>query len=151
MDPESRPLTLTLPSDLRHLPIILSFIEGVCRAGELDHLATSAVVLATCEAASNVLRHAHRDHPDATLQLQCRIKPGAIEIRLLDEGEPFDLDAVPNLDPSEIRIGGRGVFLMRRLMDELDCYPRPQRGNALRMVKRFSPNAAPAPLTARIQ
>ena len=43
---------------------------------------------------------------------------------------------MPHLDPAEVRIGGRGVFLMRKLMDELSCQPRGERGNTLRMVKR---------------
>ena len=54
---------------------------------------------------------------------------------MLDEGAPFDLPAVPEMDPAELRIGGRGVFLMRTLMDELTCQPRGERGNVLRMVK----------------
>ena len=58
-----------------------------------------------------------------------------VEIRLLDEGAPFDLSAVPVLNPAELRIGGRGVFLMRALMDELSCQPRGEQGNTLRMVK----------------
>jgi anti-sigma regulatory factor (Ser/Thr protein kinase) len=35
-----------------------------------------------------------------------------------------------------LRIGGRGVFLMRALMDELSCQPRGEGGNTLRMFKR---------------
>jgi anti-sigma regulatory factor (Ser/Thr protein kinase) len=57
-------------------------------------------------------------------------------LHLLDEGEPFDIDAMPTLDPAELRIGGRGLFLMRTLLDELTCQRREQRGNVLRMVKR---------------
>ncbi len=79
--------------------------------------------------------HAHRGHPEATIQIQCFLHPDRIEVRLLDEGEPFDLATVPHLDPSELRIGGRGVFLMRALMDELSCQPRGEHGNTLRMVK----------------
>jgi anti-sigma regulatory factor (Ser/Thr protein kinase) len=43
---------------------------------------------------------------------------------------------VPHLDPGEVRVGGRGIFLMRQLMDELSSQPRSQGGNILRMVKR---------------
>jgi anti-sigma regulatory factor (Ser/Thr protein kinase) len=68
--------------------------------------------------------------------VQCFLHPDSIEIRLLDEGEPFDLASVPDLNPAELRIGGRGVFLMRALMDELSCQPRGEHGNTLRMVKR---------------
>jgi anti-sigma regulatory factor (Ser/Thr protein kinase) len=65
-----------------------------------------------------------------------------VEIHVLDEGEPFDLQAVPQLDPAELRLGGRGVFLMRALMDEISCQPRGQRGNILRMVKRCQRGSA---------
>ena len=47
-----------------------------------------------------------------------------------------------HLDPSELRIGGRGVFLMRSIMDELTCQPRGEKGNALRMVKLRSARRA---------
>jgi serine/threonine-protein kinase RsbW len=139
---EHPPLTLTMPSDLRLLPIARDFVEAVCQVGGFDQTTTDAVVLATGEAVSNVIRHAHRSHPEALLQIQCRLGSAGIEICLLDEGEPFDLAAVPYLDPTELRIGGRGVFLMRSLMDELNCHPRGERGNALRMVKRCRHNAA---------
>jgi hypothetical protein len=49
---------------------------------------------------------------------------------------------VPHLDPGEVRLGGRGVFLMRKLTDELSCQPRGARGNVLRLVKR-SPAKTP--------
>jgi serine/threonine-protein kinase RsbW len=132
-------MTLTLPSDLRFFGIVRGFVEAICQAGEIDEPTARAIILATGEATSNIIRHAHRDLPRAELQIQCRLGPEAFEICLLDEGEPFDLDAVPDLDPSEIRVGGRGVFLMRKLMDELTCEPRGQRGNILRMVKHLAP------------
>ena len=137
---DTAPLTLTIPSELRMLTVARAFIEAVCQVNNLDKATTHAVVLATSEAASNVIRHAHHDRPEAQLQIQCRLGADRIEIALLDEGDPFDLNSVPHLDPSEIRVGGRGVFLMRALMDELVCQPRGEHGNALRMVKRFRSN-----------
>jgi serine/threonine-protein kinase RsbW len=136
----SLPLTLTVPSELRMLTVTRAFIEAVCQANNLDKATTHAIVLATSEAVSNVIRHAHHDRPEALLQVQCFLAPETIEIRLLDEGDPFDLASVPHLDPSEIRVGGRGVFLMRALMDEISSQPRGERGNTLRMVKRCGRN-----------
>src|SRR5262249_18041443 len=114
--------------------------EAVCQAGGLDSATTSAVVLAVNEAVSNIIRHAHQNQPDAQMHIQCCLCPEGLEICLVDEGEPFDLSAVPHLDPAELRIGGRGVFLMRTLMDELTCEPHGPRGNTLRMVKRCRAN-----------
>ena len=133
------PWTLTIPSDLRLLGLARAFVEAVCEVAGLDENTTHAIVLASDEATNNVMRHAHQDCPDAQVQLQCFVRPDGIEIHLLDEGEPFDLTTVPHLDPAELRIGGRGVFLMRAIMDELTCHPRGERGNTLRMVKRCRP------------
>ncbi len=137
------PWNLTVASDLRLLPLIRSFVEGVCRAAGCDARTTDAIVMATDEAVNNIMRHAHRGRPEANLQIQCFFHSDCLEVRLLDEGAPFDLAAVPRLDPSELRIGGRGVFLMRSLMDELSCQPRGECGNILRMVKH---HRSPVPL-----
>lgn len=144
------PWSLIVPSDLHQVALARAFIEAVCQVCGLDQKTTAAVVLAAHEAINNIIRHAHLDRPDAQLQVQCFLQPQGLEIHLLDEGAPFDLAAVPHLDPSEIRIGGRGVFLMRTLMDEVSCQPRGEGGNTLRMVKHcLSPVptrlGAPAP------
>jgi serine/threonine-protein kinase RsbW len=135
MASQPAPWSLTFPSDLRQVVLARAFLEAVCEVCGLDCPATNAVVLAAHEAITNVIRHAHQDRPEAQLQIQCFLDPEGLEIHLLDEGAPFDLSSVPHFDPAEVRIGGRGVFLMRKLMDELSCQPRGERGNTLRMVK----------------
>jgi serine/threonine-protein kinase RsbW len=134
-------LSLTLPSRLPMLSVARSFVEAACQAGNLDKNTVFAAVMATGEAVTNIVRHAHRDRPEAQMQIQCRLSAGGVEIVLLDEGAPFDLEGVPDLEPGELRLGGRGVYLMRTLMDELSCTPRPSGGNLLRMVKRCRPPA----------
>lgn len=129
--------TLTVPSNPRMLSVARTFVEAVCLARQVDRSTIHALVLATGEAVTNIVRHAHRDRPDAAFQIQCRVRPDTVEVTLLDEGEPFDLSQVPHLDPSEMRPGGRGVYLMRVLMDEITCQPREQCGNQLRLVKRW--------------
>jgi serine/threonine-protein kinase RsbW len=140
--PQNARFTLTLPSDSRMLSVARSFVEGICQSNELDRRVTFAVVMCTAEAVSNIIRHAHRDRSGAMIQIRCRLDADMLELQFLDEGEPFDISAVPHLDPGEVRLGGRGVFLMRSMMDELTCQPRPGRGNILRMVKRRSPESA---------
>ena len=135
---EPAPWSLTIPSDLHLLALARAFVEAICQVAGFDERQTHAVVLATDEATNNAMRHAHADRPDAPLQIQCLILAHGLEVRIHDEGDPFDLDAVESLDPAECRAGGRGVFLMRKLMDELSCEPRPEGGNTLRLVKRFA-------------
>jgi serine/threonine-protein kinase RsbW len=128
---------LTVPSSPRMLSVARTFVEAVCQARQVDRSTIHALVLATGEAVTNIVRHAHRDRPDASMQILCRVRPDTVEVILLDEGDPFDLNQVPYLDPGEMRPGGRGVYLMRVLMDEIVCLPRGQGGNELRLVKRW--------------
>lgn len=136
MPQQNARFTLTLPSDARMLSVARSFVEGICQSNQLDRRVTFAVVMCTGEAISNIIRHAHKNRGDAMIEIQCKLDVDSLEILLLDEGDPFDITKVPHLEPGELRLGGRGVYLMRSMMDELACTPRKGRGNVLRMVKR---------------
>ena len=129
------PFALTMPSDARLLPLARQFVEAVCLRHGFERAPCDAVLLAVHEALQNVIRHAHRDRPEAPVEIQCAVNGESIEVRLLDDGDPFDVTTVPHLDPGELRLGGRGVFLIRRLMDEVRSEPRPVRGNVLLLVK----------------
>lgn len=133
------PCQLSIPSDLRMLAVVRAFVEAICQSAELERSVIHAIVLATGEAVSNIIRHAHRECPDAQLRIGCRLTTETMEIVLVDEGQPFDLEKVPCLDPGELRVGGRGVYLMRALMDEVSCQNLGEGGNILRMVKKTRP------------
>jgi serine/threonine-protein kinase RsbW len=129
--------SLTFPSDLRMLSIARNFVDALCESYRLDRATTHALVIVTGEAITNIVRHAHHNRPESQIEMHLQIQTDAVVVTFHDEGEPFDLGAVPELPPGELRIGGRGIYLMRTLMDELSCGPRGHcNGNVLRMVKR---------------
>ena len=132
--------SITLPSEMRMLSVARNFIEAACDAYHLDRQTTNAMMIVTGEAITNIVRHAHHNRTDSQIEIRLEIRAEAVVITFEDEGEPFDLTAVPELPPGELRIGGRGVYLMRTLMDELTCEPRGAErcGNTLRMVKRIA-------------
>ena len=134
--------TLTLPSDPRMVAVARSFVEAVCQACTLDRPLRHALVLATGEAVTNIVRHAHRELPHAELTIHLQVAAAEVVLTFLDEGEPFDISLVPELPPGELRIGGRGVYLLRTLMDDVTCQPRGPRGNMLQLVKRRPPATA---------
>ena len=131
------PFALVLPSDLKLLPLARTFVESVCHFCHCDPCFAESMQLATHEAIQNIIRHAHGGCCHAQLEIQALPLPDGLELRLLDEGEPFDVASVPHLEPGELRIGGRGVYLIRRNVDELCSQVRQPRGNILRMVKHF--------------
>jgi serine/threonine-protein kinase RsbW len=136
--------TIALPSEMRMLSVARTFVEAVCQTWQMERSVLHTLVLVTGEAVTNIVRHAHRNRPIAQMEVRLEIASDRVVLTFTDQGEPFDIDAVPHMNPSELRIGGRGVYLMRTLMDEVSCGPRAagQAGNTLRLVKRWSP--APA-------
>lgn len=80
------------------------------------------------------------------VRFRIRVTPHAFHCAILDEGPGFDPDAIP--DPTDTanlaRPSGRGLFLIRTLMDAVLYSPR---GNEVILVKRFTPppSANPSP------
>jgi anti-sigma regulatory factor (Ser/Thr protein kinase) len=143
------PFRLVLPSDLKLLPLARHFVETVGHFYTCDLCVLESLQLATHEALQNIIRHAHGDRGDAQLEIHIIPRPDGLELQLWDEGEPFDVSCVPHFEPGEMRPGGRGVFLMRRLVDELASEPRQPHGNILRLVKHFRPFQWRCPATER--
>ena len=63
----------------------------------------------------------------------------SVEIEVKDQGEGFDPKDVPDpTDPANImKTSGRGIFLIRSFVDEVDWSMRPEGGTTVRLVKRF--------------
>jgi serine/threonine-protein kinase RsbW len=67
-----------------------------------------------------------------------------LSIRVRDQGEGFDPELVANpLDPENLlKSSGRGIFLIRNFMDDVELRRAPEGGMEIRMLKRVQP--APA-------
>jgi len=119
---------------------IREFVGDIARAGGFDDKDVYNIQLAADEAASNIIEHAYEGVSDGLLELSCGVKGNTITIILVDHGESFDPSEVPlpdlKADLSERKIGGLGIFLMRKLMDEVRYEVKPNKNNVLTMTKR---------------
>ena len=119
---------------------IREFVGGVARQGGFSDKDVYNIQLATDEAASNMIEHSYENIPDGVIDLSCGMEGDQIRIVLIDYGEPFDPSAIPlpdlKADLSDRKIGGLGIFLMRKLMDEVHYEPKPDKSNILTMIKR---------------
>jgi serine/threonine-protein kinase RsbW len=92
-----------------------------------------AVRLALEEAISNAFRHGNKNDPSKSVTIQCQIDDQAVRVDVADEGEGFDIDAVP--DPTEAENleipSGRGIVLMQSFMSEVTYDPP---GNRVHMT-----------------
>ncbi len=129
----------TYPAKFEFLDEIRDFVAGIARHGGFSDKEIYSLQLAADEAASNIIEHAYEGIADATLDIACDMQGDAIVITMRDEGITFDPSKVkqPNLKAklSERQIGGLGVYLMRKLMDEVH-YESEGKSNTLTMIKR---------------
>jgi serine/threonine-protein kinase RsbW len=132
--------TVQYAAKFEHLDEIREFVGDIARAGGFSDKDVYNIQLATDEAASNIIEHAYENISDGILELSCGMEGDAIKIILIDRGESFDPSEVPlpdlKADLSERKIGGLGIFLMRKLMDEVHYEPKPDKSNILTMIKR---------------
>jgi len=123
-----------------YLDEIRDFVGEIARAGGFSDKDVYNIQLATDEAASNIIEHAYENQSDGVLELSCGMRGDVIIIILIDHGESFDPSEIPlpdlKADLSDRKIGGLGIFLMRKLMDEVHYEPRPDKSNVLTMIKR---------------
>ena len=132
---------LQYTAKFEYLDEIREFVGAIAREGGFSDKDVYNIQLATDEAASNIIEHAYEGVKDGILELSCGMEGDAIKIILVDHGEPYDPDSIPmpdlKADLSERKIGGLGIFLMRKLMDEVHYESHPEKNsNILTMIKR---------------
>ena len=118
------------------VPDVIDFIAGAAGAWGLHPQRLMQLELAVEEAVVNICLYAYEVPPG---ELIVRIEPAASRfvVELIDEGVPFDPLAVeePDLraDVQDRAVGGLGIFLVRRVMDEVG-YLRDGPRNVLKLV-----------------
>jgi serine/threonine-protein kinase RsbW len=119
-------------------PTVDRILEAVAPAGlDEDRLTDLAVALA--EALSNAAVHGHRLDPKRRVAIVLAVLPGCVVVEVSDSGIGFDAHAVsdPTSPERQLAPGGRGIFLMRRLVDEVSYNAS---GNTVRLTVRQPPN-----------
>jgi len=99
------------------------------------------IEMALREALANAILHGNRQDPRKCVHVACRCTTdGEVSIGVEDEGQGFDVDSVPDPTAQENRLlaHGRGIYLMKTLLDEV----RFERRGAVVYMRKAS-NAKP--------
>lgn len=128
----------SLPDGGAGLSALLDALEAALAARDVPPTAASAILIAADEIVSNVLGHGG----SPAVQVSARIADGQVSVTIVDDGPAFDPLAAETPDTTlsiEARdIGGLGIHLVRKLMDQVD-YRRDGKHNRLRFSKSFAP------------
>lgn len=115
---------------------ILDRIEITLRDFEWSKQAIHGICLALEEGLANAVKHGNRLDPDKLVQFTYQVTAERFEASIEDQGEGFDPFDVPDpTEPENLERGcGRGVFLMRTYMTQVDYN---ERGNSVYLVKQL--------------
>ena len=132
---------------------MLDFVQVVSdylgRMAGLDDDQLHWVSVAVRESVVNAIKHGNQGDESKRVIVEFTPvpphDPEQLVIRVEDEGEGFDpIDLADPLAPENIlKSSGRGIFLIRSFMDEVDLQRGPKRGMHIRMVKKVRTGATP--------
>ena len=132
--------TAVFPGRYDSLTRIVDFVTAAAETAGLNAHDVQAVQLAVDEACSNIIQHAYGGEGRGDIECTCCIGTEGLTMTLTDHGASFNPDNVPAPDlcaDLEGRMeGGLGIFIMRKMMDEIRFAFAPESGNVLTMVKR---------------
>ncbi|MDM7915065.1 MAG: ATP-binding protein [Candidatus Eisenbacteria bacterium] len=140
MDPAgSEIITLSIPSRLELLPVLDRLVQGITEQMEFDEDQAGDVAMSVIEAGTNAIQHGHRQDPSKMVEFRFDMFPDHLLVTVRDSGPGFDVSAVLSKDPTRpedlLKSCGRGIFIMRALMDSVEFEIRPQQGTKVQLVK----------------
>ena len=129
--------TLRIPSSTDELMRVDILTEDIARSMGFDDSARADLGICVTEAVNNAIVHAHHRRADLTIEIRFERYPDYLRVSVRDYGDGFE---VANLaDPTEpenlLKVTGRGVHLIRALMDSLEFHSLDV-GTEVVMIKR---------------
>jgi serine/threonine-protein kinase RsbW len=129
-----------VPADAAQLTVLTSFLREFGMAVALDAAQVSTFELALEEIFMNIVVHGSRPGIAPRVEVSLHRDAESVTMTVEDDGPQFDPLSLPPPDVTaslaDRRVGGLGVFLVRKMMDSVS-YARIAGRNQLRMSKRL--------------
>ena len=114
-------IKISIPSLIENIQVIESFIDNAKEAFEINDDSYGNIMISVTECISNAIVHGNQSDSSKLVHLELQMEPGLLRCSIEDEGNGFDFNQLPDpTDPENIeKVGGRGIFLMKHLSDEV--------------------------------
>ncbi|MBR4418108.1 MAG: ATP-binding protein [Victivallales bacterium] len=116
---------LTVDAAIENIPAVTAFVEEQLEQVGCPMKAQMQIDIAIDELFSNIAQYAYTPKTGkATVRVEVTENPMAVVISFIDNGIPYDplAKADPNvsLPADERQIGGLGIFMVKKSMDEIN-------------------------------
>lgn len=115
-------IRIEIPSLSENIRMIESFIDNAKDRFQLNDDIYGNIMIAVTEAVNNAIKHGNKNASTKNVALALSLEDGLIKFKVEDEGQGFDYQNLPDPTAPENleKPGGRGIFLMKHLSDEVD-------------------------------
>ena len=130
-------IVLRIPSEDKYIHLVDLVVSYVAKEMGFGEEVEQHLELAVIEAGANAIKHGNRGDPEKVTQFRFRIAEDRLTVFVKDCGSGFDLEGIGDpLSPGSLmKPCGRGIFLMRALMDEVEYNMDESCGTQVRLVK----------------
>jgi serine/threonine-protein kinase RsbW len=114
-------ISVQVPSLAENIRMIESFIDNAKDKYNLDEDIYGNIMIAVTEAVNNAIKHGNGGDKSKNVYLSLILEDNVIKFLIKDEGNGFDYENLPDpTTPENLeKPGGRGIFLMKNLSDEV--------------------------------
>jgi serine/threonine-protein kinase RsbW len=134
-------VAIQVRNDLAELERVNEVFATFWASNQLPEDAVFDFNLAVDEIFTNIVQHGYADQLDHDVYIELSLESGTVLLTVEDDGVPFNPLDAPDVDVTvplrERRIGGLGIYLVRKLMDGVE-YARAGNRNRLVMNKRVA-------------
>jgi serine/threonine-protein kinase RsbW len=115
-------IRIEIPALAENIRMIESFIDNAKEQFKLDDDIYGNIMIAVTEAVNNAIKHGSKNDSAKNVSLSLNLDESTIKFRIEDDGDGFNFQNLPDpTSPENLeKPGGRGIFLMKHLSDEVD-------------------------------
>ncbi|GAC1324601.1 MAG: hypothetical protein NVSMB13_06250 [Mycobacteriales bacterium] len=128
-------MILSLPRDELSIPVVRRICTSAMQVLGVDDTCQRDLEVALTEACTNVLTHSG---PGDDYEVVVAIDDAACVIEVVDRGHGFDSESLGFDDAAPTAEQGRGIQLMRALVDRVTFTSKPERGTIVHLEKRLT-------------
>ena len=128
-------------ASVENIPDLLLFIDQACHSYTLPRPLCLELRLAVEEACVNIIKHGYAGLQPGKIMIDFQRHENQVIITITDFGREFDPNNYPPPDNSsdwdQRPVGGQGVFLLTKIMDNVRYTSNQGQGNQLELIKRI--------------
>ena len=115
-------LKIQIPSLIENIRVVESFIDNSKEKFNIEDDIYGNIMVAVTESVNNAIRHGNKFDKDKNVLLSLFVEDDRLRFEVEDEGRGFDYNSLsdPTAPENIENPGGRGIFLMRNLSDEVE-------------------------------